>query len=189
MRSPCERLEALYVLAIDSGVRQGEAFGLHWPQVDFDGQAVIVTQSLEEKDGLFRLKAPKSKASRRRIALPSETLAVLNEHRQRMLVEGRDVKTGPVFVDTEGGYLRKNNLHRNSFSRIRQKAGVPRISFHGLRHTHATLLLLNGINIKAVSVRLGHSSVKITLDTYGHFLPEMDTQTIEVVRKLRSRAS
>lgn len=162
-----ERLEALYILGLDSGMRQGELFGLHWPQVDFDGAAVFVTQALEETKAGFRLKPPKSKASKRRIALAAETMAVLNDHRQRMLAEGRDVKTGPVFVNTEGGFLRKNNLHQNSFARIRRKSGVPRVAFHGLRHTSATLLLLNGINVKAVSVRLGHSSIKITLDTYA----------------------
>lgn len=179
-----ERLEVLYTLALDSAMRQGELFGLHWPQVDFNGGTVFVTQALEETKVGFRLKAPKSKASKRRIALAPETAAALNDHRRRMLAEGRDVKTGPVFVDTEGGFLRKNNLHQNSFARMLRKAGVPRIGFHGLRHTSATLLLLHGINIKAVSVRLGHSSIKITLDTYAHFLPEMDTQTVGVVQKL-----
>jgi integrase len=179
-----ERLGAMYVVALDSGMRQGELFGLHWPQVDFDGSTVFVMQSLEETKAGFRLKPPKSKASKRRIALTSESMTVLNDHRQRMLAEGRDVKTGPVFVDTEGGFLRKNNLHQNSFARTLRKAGVPRIGFHGLRHTSATLLLLNGINIKAVSVRLGHSSIKITLDTYAHFLPEMDTQMVAVLKKV-----
>lgn len=145
---------------------------------------VFVTQALEETKEGFRLKPPKSKASKRRIALAPETIAALNDHRRRILTEGWNGKTGPVFVDTEGGFLRKNNLHQNSFARIRRKSGIPRIGFHGLRHTSATLLLMNGINIKAVSVRLGHSSIKITLDTYAHFLPEMDTQTVAVVRKL-----
>lgn len=185
LASACgERLEALYVLALGSGMRLGELFGLHWPQVDFSGGAVAVIQTLEETKNGFRLKAPKSNAGKRRIAVTQETMFALNEHRQRMLAEGRDVKFGPVFLDTEGGYLRKNNLHQNSFARITKRAGVCRIGFHGLRHTHATLLLLNGINIKAVSVRLGHSSVKITLDTYCHFLPEMDVQTVGVVKKL-----
>jgi integrase len=179
-----ERLEALYVVALDTGMRLGELFGLHWPQVDFGGGAVFVVQALEETQGVFRLKEPKSKAGRRRIALAPATMAALHDHRKRMLVDGVDVKKGPVFVDTRGGFLRRGTLHANSFARITKRSGVPEIGFHGLRHTSATLLLLHGINVKAVSVRLGHASVQITLDTYGHFLPEMDTQTVAVVEKI-----
>lgn len=178
-----DRLESLFVLALDSGMRQGELFGLHWPEVDFDAGAISVTQALSERRHGFQLKAPKTKAGRRRISLTPETLAALNAHRQRMLSEGRNVKTGPVFVDTDGGFLRQNNVDSRNFSRAIKKAGVPAIRFHDMRHTSATLLLLGGVNIKAVSVRLGHSSITITLDTYSHFMPEMDAQAVQVVRK------
>jgi hypothetical protein len=76
-----------------------------WPQVDFEGGAVFVTQSLEETKEGFRLKAPKTNAGKRRIALAPKTMASLNGHRRHMLAEGRDVKLGPVFVDTDGGFF------------------------------------------------------------------------------------
>src|SRR5262249_45311600 len=140
-------------------------------------------QSLSWKGGSAQLKAPKAKAGRRRIALAPETVATLHEHRKAMLAEGRDVKTGPVFLDRASGFLRQNNLDTPNFARGIKRPNVPAMRFHDLRHSSATLLLLGGVNVKAVSIRLGHSSITITLDTYSHFLPEMDTQTVQVVRK------
>jgi integrase len=86
---------------------------------------------------------------------------------------------GPVFCDTQGGWLRKSNVVRDSYDRIVERAGLPRIRFHDLRHTCATLLLLAEVNIKVVSERLGHASIQLTLDTYSHVLPTMQKQAAE----------
>lgn len=88
-----------------------------------------------------------------------------------MLAEGH--VTGPVFCDTTGSYPRRSNVTRRSYQPLMKAAKVPQIRFHDLRHTHATLLLLAGENPKAVSERLGHAAVQITLDTYSHVLPAM----------------
>lgn len=180
-----DRLHALYVLAIDSGARQGEVFGLLWSEVDWDAGCIAVVRSLEERAGHHRLKDTKSASSRRRIPVSAATMAALNAHRQRQLAEGHYRADGPVFVDTEGHFLRKSNVRRRSFLLALRKAKLPATTrFHDLRHTSATLLLLAGVNIKAVSRRLGHASVVITLDTYSHVLPEMDEQAIAAMQRI-----
>lgn len=172
------RLYAMFVLAIDSGMRQGELFALSWPDIDFDANVVNVRQSLEEIQGRHRLKEPKT-GNGRRIDVSSFTMDALANHRKAMLAEGHYRNDGPVFCDSAGGWLRKSNVQRNVYRPIQAAAGVPILRFHDLRHTAATLMLLAGDNIKVVSERLGHARVQITLDTYSHVLPTMQKQVAE----------
>jgi integrase len=198
-----ERLYAMYVLDLDSGMRQGELFAVHWSDLDFDIGSVQVHRSLEEIDGKFRLKDVKTKKGRRRIDLSRATLDALNDHRRRMLAEGRDVKRGLVFCDHNGNFLRKSNVRRRSFDKIlgrankeateeAAKAGtppdlLPPIRFHDLRHTCATLLLLADENVKVISERLGHSKIQMTLDTYSHVLPTMQKRAAEKMNLILGR--
>jgi integrase len=183
-----DRLYALYVLALDSGMRQGELFALKWSDIDFTNGYLIVQMSLEEIRGHHRLKETKS-GNGRCIHLSDFTLDVLNDHRKRVLAEGNLRQDTPIFCDHQGGWLRKSNVMRRSFyplleavntKETRQAAKkksipmlLPNLRFHDLRHTCATLLLLAGENVKVVSERLGHSSVEITCDVYSHVLPSM----------------
>jgi integrase len=160
-----------------------------------DSGAVFVRRSLEEINGRVRLKDVKTAKARRRIDLAPDTVAALNEHRRRMLAEGHDVRTGPVFVDAKGEFLRKSNVARRSFRPIFERANekvekesrergtapalLPVIRFHDLRHTCASLLLLADVNVKVVSERLGHASIEITLNTYSHVLPTMQKKAAE----------
>lgn len=186
-----DRLHAMYVLAVDTGMRQGELFALHWTDFDFTIGSVQVQRSLEEINGKLRVKEPKSGRGRR-IELSRFALDALHEHRKRMLAEGH--ATGPVFCDLDGGYLRKGNVLRRSFWKIIDRANttatkeakhrpgsmpLARIRFHDLRHTSATLLLLADVNVKIVSERLGHASIQLTLDTYSHVLPTMQKRAAE----------
>ncbi len=182
-----DRLYAMFVLALDSGMRQGELLALHWPDVDFIGGHVQVVKSLEEISGHLRLKETKTKKARRRVDLTQTTLDALNRHRQRMLTEGHDVKTGPVFCDAKGGLLRKHAVVDRAFLPIVSQAGLPEIRFHDLRHTCATMLLLADVNVKVVSERLGHSTIQITLDTYQHVLPTMQRKAVEQLDRLLGR--
>lgn len=181
-----DRLHALYVLALDTGMRQGELFGLHWPEIDFAGSVVTIKQSLEERDGHHRLKEPKTESSRRRIEVTPAALTALNAHRQQMLKVGLYRPDGPVFVDTEGNWLRKSNVRRRSFAKALKKAGLPSIRFHDLRHTAATLMLQNGINIKAVAATLGHKKASTTLDIYVHKLPITDKERVNAMQRILS---
>jgi integrase len=158
-----DRLYAMYVLALDSGMRQGELFGLQWSVIDFEKGSVSVQRSLEEVKGKHRLKEVKTAKGRRRIELSQFTLDVLHDHRKRMLAEG--FTQGVCFCDTDGGPLRKSNVARRSFQMIMKQASLPAVRFHDLRHTAATLLLLQGIHPKVVSERLGHASIELTLNT------------------------
>jgi integrase len=98
-----DRFFALFVLWLDRGAREGELFALHWPDVDWEGSAVTLTKALEEAKGKHQLKELKTEESRRRIIISAFALDALAEHRKRMLAEGRDVKAGLVFCDSQGG--------------------------------------------------------------------------------------
>ena len=91
---------------------------------------------------------------------------------------------GPVFCDTQGGYLRRANLHKNSFKPILKRAGLPAIRIYDFRHTCATLLLLKDTPAKVVSERLGHSSITLTLDTYSHVLPTMQKAAADTLGQI-----
>lgn len=176
-----DRLYPMYVIALAGGLRQGELFALKWSDVDFDGSCMTVQRSLEEINGVVRLKETKN-GKARRVDLPVFAMSALRSHRAAMLAEGNIGSA--VFCAQEGGYLLKANFLRRSFVPLIVAAEVPRIRFHDLRHTHATMLLQAGENIKVVSERLGHASVKITLDTYAHVLPTMQKAAADKMQKL-----
>jgi integrase len=178
------RLYALFALALGSGMRQGELLGLQWPDIDFDKGTLAVQRSLAQVKREFILKEPKSRASRRTIRLPTFALTALLDYRKLMLAEGQDVKSGTVFVTKTGTYLAKSNLIRQVFRPILEQAGqLPAIRFHDLRHTHASILLARGESIKAVSRRLGHSDVAMTLRVYAHLLPDADGTLAETAQR------
>jgi integrase len=166
-----DRLFALYAIALDSGARQGELFGLQWQDVDFDAACLFVRRALRERKGVLSLGPPKTAQSRRRIDLSQYSLAALNEHRVRMLADGHCRPDAPVFCDTNGSWLRKSNVTRRSFQPIVQRAGLPSVRFHDLRHTVASLLLSAGEGVKVVSERLGHANSAMTLNIYAHAAP------------------
>ncbi len=162
----------LFVVALDTGMRQGELFALLWQDVDLQKGRLTVQRSLEEINGKHRLKEPKS-GKGRRIELSRFALDALQGHRRAMLASGHYRPDGPVFTAPEGGWIVKGNFLRRVFRPIQKKAKLPMIRFHDLRHTAATLMLAADVNVKIVSERLGHASVQITLDTYSHVLPSM----------------
>jgi integrase len=187
------RLYALFALAIGSGMRQGELLGLQWPDIDFEKSTVAVCPTFCTVGGQIVLKEPKSKRSRRTITLPRFALEALREHRQTMLREGNIA--APVFCTSSGGFTSRSNLLTKMFKPIIKRANeravkvasergtepalLPEIRFHDLRHTHATTLLARGHSIKAVSQRLGHASIEITLKVYAHVLPTDDAALAE----------
>lgn len=181
-----DRLGALYVLAVTTGLRQGELLGLKWEDVDFDRAALHVRHTLHELNGRLWIGEPKTSRARRQIDLPVIAIVALRDHRQKMLIEGPD---GLVFCDTQGGPLRKSNLVRRSFLPLLKRAGLPAIRFHDLRHTAATLLLAQGVHPKIVQERLGHSQISLTLDTYSHVLPGMGREAASKLDALLMRSA
>lgn len=143
-----------------------------------------VRRSLEEVKGVLNLKEPKSKSGRRQIALPAMTVEVLWEQKRLHLASGR-LATGIVFPSPEGGWIRKSNFIRRVWHPIRKAAKLPKtITFHGLRHSAASLLLSEGISVKVIQEMLGHSNVALTLNTYSHVLPGMQQQAATTFDRL-----
>jgi integrase len=183
-----ERLEALYVVALATGMRQSELLGLRWEDVDLDEGLLRVRIQLKREDGKWVWKQPKTRRSRRQIALAAPVVEVLRSHRERQEAECAHVGAAwracdLVFCNTAGGPLFARNLVR-SFMLLLEKAAVPRIRFHDLRHTAATLLLSARVNPKVVSEMLGHASVSIALDIYSHVIPDMQQDAAAAMAKL-----
>lgn len=173
-----DRLEALFTLALATGMRQGELLGLRWRDVDLDRGTLQVVATLKRRQGSYVWAPPKSARSRRQIALAPHVADLLRRHRTRQLRErlavGADAwaENDLVFADEAGGPLSHDAVRRRHWHWCRA-ADVPRIRFHDLRHTCATLLLGSRVNPKVVSEMLGHATVSITLDIYSHVLPDM----------------
>lgn len=167
-----------FLLALTTGMRQGEILGLRWKDVDFENGCVRITQTLSS-DGKDLLPYTKTKSGSRTIDLPEETVTALKMH--WLFIRGereknRSYKNLDLVVCTEFGTPTHKSNIRRVFKSIIEKADIPKIRFHDMRHTHATLLLLQGVNPKIVSERLGHADVRITLDTYSHILPSMQKE-------------
>jgi integrase len=186
-----DRLEALYVLAIHTGLRQGELLGLKWDDVDLEDGSLQVRRTLTiTKNGpLFT--SPKTTGSRRSVKLTSHAIEAVRHHLERQLGEIDRVgslwsENGLIFASEMGESLNRHNLTRHSFKPLLKRAGLPQIRFHDLRHTCATLLLTRNVNPKIVSEMLGHSSIAITLDTYSHVLPNMRDQAAAAMEEALS---
>lgn len=167
-----DRLESLYVLAVTTGLRQGELLGLEWSDVDLTAGKLSVQRTLYQFDGEFRTGEPKSERSRRMVNLPQMAVEALHAHRRLMMTEG-NTGAARVFVMPDGSPVDRTWLYRRHFRDVLIEAELPPIRFHDLRHTAATLLLSEGVHPKVVQERLGHSSIQLTLDTYSHVLPTL----------------
>ena len=169
---------AFYTLALETGVRKGEIAGLRWKDVNFDRCTVRVAQQLLRPGREPVFGTPKSKSAKRTIDITPETAQLLSAHRKHQLEvkmanrhEYRDF--GLVFAKPNGVPLSVNNIGQREFADLIEKANVKRITFHGLRHTSATLSLQAGTLPHVVSQRLGHKRIEITLNLYAHALPSM----------------
>ncbi len=182
-----DRLEALYILAVTAGMRQGELLALKWQDVDLENATVSVRRTLTRDGGRVVIGDPKTKKSRRLIRLTTQAGNVLRRHLERQLHEiqmlgDNYTDRGLVFTTGTGAPVNPSNLRQRSFARLLRKAGLPHIRFHDLRHTCATLLLSKGTHPKFVQELLGHATVAITLDTYSHIMPGMGDQTARAMQ-------
>jgi integrase len=162
---------AIWLVALHTGMRKGELLKLRWGEVDLVEDVIRV-----RRGGSVDL--PKSDKGWRSIKLDTRCTNTLREHRDARPLPLSPA--APVFTSGAGTCIDQRNLTRR-FDALVAQAGIKRISFHGMRHTHATLLLLYGVDIKTVSARLGHASVQITLDTYAHVLPQMEQRAADAI--------
>lgn len=180
-----EPLYPAFVLAATTGMRRGEVAALRWIDVDLDRALVRVEQSVIPVGGELVFSPPKTKKGVRQVSLDGGTIAVLRAHRrrqaERQLAAGSAwVETGRVFTREDGSHLHPDVLSKR-FDRWVRRAGLPRITFHGLRHTWATMAMEKGIHTKVVSERLGHANISVTLDIYSKVRPAMDAHAAETV--------
>jgi integrase len=184
---------SLWEILLNTGMRPGEAFGLKWS--DLEGNKIRIQRAVVEsrEKGRYTLGEPKTKKSKRTVTLAESTLYALRAHRARqageMLAAGESYNRQDfMFATSKGSFL---NIHAvdTRWETCVRKSGLPRITLYGCRHTHATVLLMAGVNPKIVSERLGHASIVITLDTYSHVLPDMQDEVVTKLGMLTARGA
>jgi integrase len=181
-----DKLEALYVLAIATGLREGELLALKWEDVELEDAVLRVRHTLTRTGSRVTLGPPQTKQSRRSVGLTERAVEALRAHLSRQLEKMERMGSlyrpgGLVFANETGGIINPSNLRNRSFKPLLKRAGLPDIRFHDLRHTCATLLLSRNVNPKIVSEMLGHSSIAITLNTYSHVLPTMQDSAVRAL--------
>jgi len=187
-----DRMAALYSVALALGVRQGEALGLRWEDVDLEAATLTIRKAMQRVHGKLELVDPKTTKSRRTVALPHVAVDALRAHRvrqleERLLAGSRWHDEGLVFSTTIGTPLDGRNVTRH-FQKLLLGAGLPRQRFHDLRHTCASLLLAQGVHPRVVMETLGHSQIKLTMDTYSHVIPQLQREAAGQMDALLSRA-
>jgi len=183
-----DRLEALYVVAVQSGLRQGELLTLRWKDVDLEACTVQVRRTITRDGGKHTVGPAKTAKGSRTVKLTRDATEALQEHLERQLAEidkagDKWQENGLVFCTGKGTLINPSNLRRRSLAPLLQRAGLPAITFHQLRHTAATILLLKNVNPKVVSEMLGHATIAITLDTYSYVLPNMQHSAVAAMEE------
>jgi integrase len=176
-------LQVPVLVAVTTGMRRGELLGLRWSDIDLAQARLTVNQSLERVKGKTVFKAPKTRGSRRTITLPSFTVEALTRHRAAQARERLQLGLGKpdlVFTQADGAPMEADSVTKG-FGRLVDSAGVRRITFHGLRHTHISHQLMDGVHIKIVSERAGHAGVNVTLAIYAAFIPNMQADAAKGV--------
>jgi integrase len=184
------KIEPVALLALFCGLRRGEILALKWGNIDLDRSVLRVRHSLEEtRAGGVRFKEPKSKAGRRDVTLPDVVVGVLRRHRieqlelRAKLGLGRPSDDDLVFWQHNGQPIGPRHFSANVWPAAARKIGMPKITFHSLRHCHASQLIAAGVDVVTISKRLGHSSPNITLGTYAHLFATSDERAAKAINE------
>ncbi|MDG4656915.1 tyrosine-type recombinase/integrase [Ectobacillus antri] len=175
-----------YILSINTGLRRGELLALTWKDLDWENGTIRIDKSVYRVKGEgLKIGPTKTENSNRTIPLADYVINVLRQHKavQESIKDYYGEGFNPldlVFPSENGNIMDPDNFSRQ-FRKIVEKLQVKKISLHGLRHTHATILMKAGVNAKVVADRLGHSRVQITLDYYTHTDEEVQKQTSEIL--------
>lgn len=176
-----------YLLAITTGMRQGEILGLRWKDIDFEKKLIFVKQILTH-DGKELKNGTKTMSGTRTISIPVNVCVHLIKakekvERNKRLLGGKYIDNDLVVCTKKGSVIQPSNLLK-TFKKDSVDIGLPVIRFHDLRHTHATMLIEQDINPKIIQERLGHSRIGITLDIYSHVLPSMQKQAADKLEEM-----
>ena len=178
--------EALYLVTLDAGLRQGEALGLRWEDVDLDAGIIHINRALQRVEGKLVLVEPKSKSSRRTVKLGAIAAQTLREHRalqtkERLRLGSMWIDHGLAFTGGHGLPVNGNQLTKR-FQAMLKRIGLPRMRFHD--HSSASLLLSQGISARMVMERLGHSDIGLTLNTYSHVIPALRQEAADAMDRV-----
>lgn len=187
-----QTLAPLFLLVLGCGLRRGEALGLRWSDVDLAGGGLVVARQSQHRRGVGQFFCPpKTKAGVRAVPIPGFALDALKAHHARQLVErarfGEVWEDGDLVFPRAGGAplpLSSLEHHVGAMQRALVAAGLPKLSFHDLRHQHASLGPLAGVSPKVMSERLGHASVKLTMDLYTHIAPVLHREAADAIDRL-----
>ena len=180
------RLHALFDLALRTGLRKGELLGLRWEDLDLDSGTAVIRRTLQRtRTGGLTTLPTKTRASDRRIALPAECLRTLEHHRrqqhhERETAAGNWSESNYVFTTPHGKPIEPSNLTR-AFNTQLHNAGLRRIRFHDIRHTTATLLLEQGVELVVIKELLGHAHIGVTATVYAHVRLRLQRDAIDIL--------
>jgi integrase len=182
LREAAGRLYVPAIVALFTGMRLGEVLAIRERSVDLDKGVIEVREALEETQAHgIRFKSAKTKAGRRNITLPTVAIEALREHRKQLLEtrlllgQGRLTPDDLLFGNLEGGPLRPSAIS-SDWGDVAERLGTPEVTFHGLRHTHASQLIAGNVDIVTISKRLGHAKPSVTLAIYAHMFHTDDSK-------------
>lgn len=180
-------LHAIVVVALFTGLRRSEILALKWQSIDLDGGRLQVTESLEElEDGTLTFKSPKTRAGRRIVTLPAIVIETLREHRKGQAVTrlalglGRQLPDALIFPALDGS-PRSPHAFSKRWSELADRLGFGAVTFHSLRHSHASMLIDQGVDAVTISKRLGHASPAVTMAVYAHLFQNSDAKAAAAI--------
>ena len=183
-----DRLEALFVLAVTAGLRQGELLALRWHDVDLERGVLAVTGTAQRVNGRFVISEPKSERSRRQVILSRRAVEAMTRHRAAQAAERLEAEEWAdldlVFANTKGRFIESQNLNYRYFHPLLERAGLPWIRFHDLRHTAASLMLVRGVHPRVVADMLGHANASLVLERYSHVTDAMHRDAARAIDDL-----
>ena len=187
--APYSTFNTIIKLLLLTGLRSGEALGLTWDKIDFENKTIFVDKTLTYVTGHYFLSTPKTPMSIRKIVIDDATVQMLQEHKaeqdkQKKIIGSAWLEPEAVFTSATGHFYDRSLLNAQFRRFMSRHPELHRVTIHGLRHTHASLLILAGENLDAISKHLGHASADITSRVYAHLMSEVQvriTQTISGV--------
>ena len=186
------KFRVIILLTIFTGLRRGEVLGLEWQDIDFKNSSVTVRQASQYVSSIgIYTKDPKTETSNRIISIPESITKLLKEYQRkqlknRLLLGDKWIETNRLFVQSNGAPMHPDTITK-WFRQFLEDKNLPHITFHGLRHTHATLLISQGLDVRTVSNRLGHAQTSTTLNIYAHAFAKMDREASEKLDNLLYR--